>query len=86
VRELENRVKRATIMAEGNRIELEDLELAAPKEDEMPLNLREVRERAERQALQRAMGLSHGNMSKAAQMLGVSRPTLYDLLNKFEMK
>ncbi len=86
VRELENRVKRATIMAEGNRIEPEDLELAAPKDDDMPLNLREVREHAERRALQRAMGLAQGNMSKAAQMLGISRPTLYDLLNKFDLK
>ncbi len=86
VRELENRVKRATIMAEGNRIEPEDLELGAPKEDDMPFNLREVRELAEREALQRAMGLAQGNMSKAAHMLGISRPTLYDLLNKFEMK
>ncbi len=86
IRELENRVKRAMIMAEGNRIEADDLELEVPDKESLPLSLRQVREVAERGALQRALGLAQGNLSKAAQVLGVSRPTLYDLMAKFGMK
>ncbi len=85
-RELANRVKRAVIMAEGSHITEEDLELATPGEGEMPLNLREVRESAERQAVQRALALTGGNASQTAELLGISRPTLYDLLNKFGLK
>ena len=85
-RELANRVKRAVIMAEGSRITEEDLELAVPDDGDMPLNLREVRESAERQAVQRGLALTGGNASQTAELLGISRPTLYDLLNKFGLK
>jgi len=87
VRELENKLKRAVILAEGNRITAEELELAdSGDESELSLNLRDVREAAERVAVQRAMSLYNGNMSKAAEILGVSRPTLYDLVKKFGLK
>jgi two-component system NtrC family response regulator len=86
VRELENRVKRATVMAEGNRISAADLDLAASDQDAEPLNLKKVREVAERQALQRAMAQADGNISQAAKLLGVSRPTLYDLMRQHNLK
>nr|MCU0935915.1 AAA family ATPase [Gammaproteobacteria bacterium] len=84
-RELENRVKRAVIMADGNRLAAEDLELAIPDES-MPLNLRQVREEAERRAIERALALYNGNVSQAADILGVSRPTLYDLVRKYDLR
>ena len=84
-RELENRVKRAVIMAENNRIAAEDLELLVPEES-MPLNLRQVREEAERRAIERALALYNGNVSQAADILGVSRPTLYDLVKKYDLR
>jgi two-component system NtrC family response regulator len=87
VRELENKVKRAVIMADGNRITAEELELTAPADAaEQSLLLREVREAAERTALQRSLSLYHGNVSQAAEALGVSRPTMYDLMNKYGLK
>jgi len=87
VRELENRVKRAVIMAEGNRITAEEMELADSVSGvALNLNLREVREAAERAAVQRAMSLFSSNISQAAEALGVSRPTFYDLMNKYGLK
>ncbi len=87
VREMENRVKRAVIMAEGSCVNAEELELDAVSEQQaMPLNLREVREAAESAAIRRALGLNDGNISQAAEILGVSRPTLYDLMNKYGFK
>ena len=87
VRELENRVKRAVIMADGNQISLEDLEL--PVQDESaavdPLNLREVREKAESLAILRALSRTDGNVSKTAELLGVTRPTLYNLMKKYSI-
>ena len=87
VREMENILKRAVIMAEGAQITREDLGLgpAAPT-DEHPLNLRQVRDEAERQAVVRALARSNGNIAQASELLGVSRPTLYDLMNRFGMK
>ena len=86
VRELENRIKRAVIMAESNLISAEDLELEDIEEQPVPLNLRQVRDSAEYNAVLRAINLYNGNISKAAELLGVSRPTLYDLMNKHEIK
>jgi len=82
VRELENRVKRAVVMAEGKEITPEDLELAAVEVESQPFNLREVRELAERQAIQRAAYFSDNNISRTAELLGVTRPTLYNLMKK----
>ncbi|MBL4866821.1 MAG: PEP-CTERM-box response regulator transcription factor [Pseudomonadales bacterium] len=86
VRELENKIKRATIMAEGNKINQVDLEIKLDNSEEAePLNLREVRDRAEKQAVMRALTNSKNNVAQAARMLGVTRPTLYNLLNKFNI-
>ena len=88
IRELENRVRRASIMAEGRLVTARDLELN-PKDslldDSLPLDLREVRARGEREAIQRAMARANDNVSKAARLLGISRPTLYSLLQKYEI-
>lgn len=78
VRELENRVKRAAIMADGRVIDCADLELAS--ETSADLDLREARLRAERSVIERALGQSRGRIAAAARLLGVSRPTLYGLL------
>ncbi len=88
VRELENRVKRAVIMAEGKQITARDLELGneASEEDSQTFDLREIREQAERQAILRAMSHVGGKISQAAELLGVSRPTMYDLLKKYSLK
>lgn len=83
VRELENCIKRAVIMSEGARIEVADLGLASAGAVAEPLNLRQVREEAERQAVARALARAGGNIARAAELLGVSRPTLYDLVNRY---
>jgi two-component system NtrC family response regulator len=87
VRELENVIRRAVIMADGNGIGAGDIGIALPGEHETSqLNLRQVREEAERQAVLRALGRVNGNLSKAADLLGVSRPTLYELMHRFGLK
>ncbi|HEC17049.1 MAG TPA: PEP-CTERM-box response regulator transcription factor [Sedimenticola sp.] len=83
VRELENRVKRAIVMADGPQITVEDLELSAPEVEAEPFNLRIVREEAERRAVVRALSFTGNNVSRTAEMLGVTRPTLYNLVRKF---
>jgi two-component system NtrC family response regulator len=84
VRELENVIKRAVIIVDGPTIGAADLGLA--EADAEALNLREVREDAERNAVLRALGRVNGNLTRAAEMLGVSRPTLYDLMHRFGLK
>ncbi len=86
VRELENRVKRAVIMADGALVTGEDLELLETGIDPEPFNLREVRENAESRAILRALGHTSNNVSKTAEMLGVTRPTLYNLMRKYVIK
>jgi len=83
VRELENRIKGAVIMAEGAVVSAKDLDLQDPGDDPEYLNLRVARQRAEVQAVRQALAVTKGNLSRAAEMLGVTRPTLYDLLEKY---
>ncbi len=80
VRELENRIKRAVIMADGNRVTPVDLDLADPEEIPEVLNLAQAREEVERREIPRALSRAEGNISQAAKLLGISRPTLYDLM------
>ena len=87
VRELENCIKRAVIMADGNQITVEDIGLGeVPDGLETSLDLRQVREDAEKRVVIAALGRSDGSIVKAAEMLGVSRPTLYDLMHRFGLK
>ncbi|HRP26070.1 MAG TPA: PEP-CTERM-box response regulator transcription factor [Thauera sp.] len=86
VRELENCIKRAVIMAEGDAITAADLGLQAPEDDLEFLNLRRVREEAERNAVLKVIARTNGNIARAAEILGVSRPSLYDLLGRFGLK
>ncbi len=86
VRELENCLKRAVIMAEGNRITAADLGLEAVEADAEFFNLRRVRDEAERQAVLRVLARTNGNIARAAEMLGISRPSLYDLMHRFGLK
>lgn len=86
VREMENCIKRAVIMAEGSQISGEDLGLQASTKAEEHLNLRQVREEAEYKALVKVLARVNGNIAKAADLLGVSRPTLYDLMNRLGLK
>lgn len=87
VRELENRVKRAVIMAEGKLVGAEDLDLGAEDEDQaLALNLKSAREEADRRVIRRALARSEGNISSTAKILGISRPTLYDLLKQYELQ
>jgi len=87
VREMENTIKRAVIMSDGPKICLADLGLANPSgvENE-PLNLRQVRDEAERNAVIKALSRCNSSVAQASEMLGVSRPTLYDLMNRFGLK
>jgi two-component system, NtrC family, response regulator len=84
VRELENRMKRAVIMAEGKLVTAADLDLAEGHE-EPPLNLRAAREGADRATITQALARAEGNISNTAKLLGVSRPTLYDLLKSYDL-
>lgn len=86
VRELENRVKRAVIMADAKLISAEDLDLlSAGEELENPLNLKSAREMTDRKVIRHALARSEGNISSTARLLGISRPTLYDLLKQYDL-
>ncbi len=87
VRELENRVKRAIILAEGKLVSAGHLDLpAAENSDEQVISLRAAREAAEQQAIRRALARTDGNVSGAARMLGVSRPKLYELMKTYNLQ
>jgi two-component system NtrC family response regulator len=89
VRELENRIKRAVIMADGKSVTAGDLDLQSgvvPSDDVLPINLRAARELADRKAIRQAMSRTDNNISGAAKLLGISRPTLYDLLKQYRLQ
>ena len=87
VRELENRVKRAVILADGKLVSASDLDLVrGTGDDDGVINLRAAREAADQHAIRRAIARSDGNISSAARMLGVSRPTLYDLMKTYNLQ
>jgi two-component system NtrC family response regulator len=85
VRELENRIKRAVVMADGPLLSAADLGLTAFDEGVQSLTIRDARARAEREALQLAFAQAGSNLSKAAKLLGISRPTLYDLMQQHQI-
>lgn len=88
IRELENCIRRACIMADGNQIGCEDVGLKVGQVDEFDdsFDLRKVRDQAEKQAIVAALGRVNGNVAKASELLGVSRPTLYDLMHRLGLK
>lgn len=86
VREMENYIKRAVIMADGNTIVADDLGLPGEGLEEEPINLRQVRDEAEYKAIVKALARVDGNIVKASEVLGVSRPTLYDLMGRHGIK
>ncbi len=85
VRELENKIKRAAIMADGDYVAIDDLDLVTSDDTLTALNLKHVREEADKAALRQALSESANNISKTAKLLGVSRPTLYGLLKQYDM-
>ena len=87
VRELENCIKRAVIMADGQQITREDIGLTQVTDDEnVFIDLRQVRDEAERTAVVTALGRANGNLARAAEILGISRPTLYDIMHRLGLR
>ncbi|MEA3002800.1 MAG: hypothetical protein QOH81_1588 [Sphingomonadales bacterium] len=86
VRELENRVKRAVIMADAKLVAAEDLDLDGERDEGLPVNLKAARERADRRAIRQALARADNNISSTAKLLGISRPTLYDLMKQYELQ
>jgi len=88
VRELENRIKRAVIMSDGKWVTAADLDLPGSREtaaEPLPINLRAAREVADRRAIRQALSRTENNISGAAKLLGISRPTLYDLMKQYQL-
>ena len=85
VRELENKIKGAVIMADGKQISASDLGLGEHEGEPESLNLREVRQHAETRAIKLALVKTYGNISRTAALLGITRPTLYDMLDKYDI-
>ena len=87
VRELENRLKRAVIMADGRLVTAGDLDLTEPGDaEDQTLNLKSAREATDRRMIRHALARSEGNISSTARLLGISRPTLYDLLKQYDLQ
>jgi len=88
VREMKNRIKRAVIMADGKQLMAEDLELQVPvhSSNNDVFDLRDVREAAEREVILKALSNTGSKVAPAAELLGISRPTLYDLIQKLDIK
>ena len=84
IRELENKIKRAVIMSDTKNIDNEDLDLADGLA--LPINLRSARQKAEIDAINIALSIAESNMSACAKLLGITRPTLYDLIKKYDIK
>jgi two-component system NtrC family response regulator len=82
VRELENRLKRAIVMTDGPLLSAADLGFETTEDEPQSLTIRDARARADREALQLAFAQAGSNLSKAAKLLGISRPTLYDLMQQ----
>jgi two-component system NtrC family response regulator len=82
VRELENKLNGAVILSEGKQISAQDLDLEVPDDSITFLNLRAARHEAERRVLRQALAQTAGNLSKASELLGITRPTIYDLMKK----
>ncbi len=83
IRELENRIKRAVIMADGNMVTCEDVGLDS--DDSLNLLLKDVRMNAEKKAITEAVNITDGNISAASKLLGITRPTFYDLIKKYSI-
>ena len=86
VRELENRMKRAVIMAEAKLITAEDLDLPTDEGDALPVNIKAAREETDRKVIRQALARTENNISSAAKLLGISRPTLYDLIKQYQLQ
>jgi two-component system NtrC family response regulator len=86
VRELENKIKRAVVMAEGIKVTPDDLEIGSGVEEKQPIGLKEARELLERKMVLDALARNQDSISQTAEDLGISRPTLYDLMNKLGIK
>ncbi|MEX2615418.1 MAG: PEP-CTERM-box response regulator transcription factor [Alphaproteobacteria bacterium] len=86
VRELENRIKRASVLADGKYIGLEDIDIDVRDSAKAVPTLREARDAAEHEAVKLALSLAQGNLTTAAKVLNVSRPTLYDLMKNHDLK
>jgi two-component system NtrC family response regulator len=86
VRELENRIKRGVIMAQGPQLTPTDLELDSPYAKYKGQGLREAREALEKDLIQRALKENTGNITRTASELGISRPTLHELLSKYAIE
>lgn len=83
IRELENKIKRAAIMCEGKLVTSADLNINT--QEDFSINLRQVRHNAEKNAINVALSMAEGNNSAAAKLLGITRPTLYDLMKKYDI-
>ena len=86
IREMENKIKRAVILSDSNFVAADELELGCGTDKSMPLNLKAVREAAETVAIKRALTYADNNVSEAAKLLGVTRPTLYGLFEKYGLQ